>query len=356
MTINQLIPRRPEKRQSADRPSGFGSASASASASTWSWASASIFRRWRWTRARIAGIVIAMTFMALSRPQMVYADDSQCDLPPKILVLRGLFEVFSLGMNDLARKLRCRGYDVKLTSWALAPLEAKCCDRQPLVIVGHSLGGRMCGWVPRSLKKCGKRVPLVILVDANLVQRIPNNVDKCVHLFVTNEIGLFHGSPVRGESAGMNIVNRNVSCGQPSWMHGGVSHFNIDSTDWVHDIIINEIAKTFPAPGHSAFARLMPVPKTALDPDTRRRSSLAKAPTRASAFLDLRPSSLHVERFERNAAAEAEVAVVAWRPTRPESNQRPIRERGESPRADAGTDQPLTRPPRIRLPQHTLDS
>ena len=39
-----------------------------------------------------------------------------------------------------------------------------------------------------------------------------------------------------------------VSRGEPSWFEGGVNHFDIDATPWVHQIIIHEIAKTFPLP------------------------------------------------------------------------------------------------------------
>jgi pimeloyl-ACP methyl ester carboxylesterase len=164
---------------------------------------------------------------------------------PKILVLRGVFEVFSLGMNDLARKLRCHGYDAEVTSWMLALGRVECCDQRPLVVVGHSLGGRMCAWASRKLKSCGRRVPLIIVVDANLLQRIPPNVDKCLNLYVTNKVGIFHGSPVKPESRCTHIVNWDISQGQPPWYAGGVNHFDIDSTDWVHEIIINEIDAMF---------------------------------------------------------------------------------------------------------------
>jgi hypothetical protein len=103
----------------------------------------------------------------------------------------------------------------------------------------------MCAWVSRKLMKCGERVPLIIIVDANLWQPIPPNVDKCLNLYVTNKIGIFHGSPVYPEFPSTPIVNWDVSQGQPPWYAGGVNHFDIDSTDWVHQIIIDEINATF---------------------------------------------------------------------------------------------------------------
>lgn len=205
-------------------------------------------RRSRWKRwtAALAVVVLVTSFSGGSAS----ANDRtyECTLPPKILVLRGVFEVFSLGMNDLAKKLACRGYDVTLTSWSLALHETVCADERPYVIIGHSLGGRMCRWVPWKLGKCGKRVPLVIIVDANLVKPIPANVDRCLNLYVTNPFGIFHGSPVRGESPCTEIINWDVSQGQPSCVQGGVNHFDIDATAWVHDIIIDELEEGFPSP------------------------------------------------------------------------------------------------------------
>ena len=196
---------------------------------------------------RIMVLIAATAMLTMCGRNALAGNPNSCyTSPPKILVLRGVFEVFSLGMNDLAQKLACRGYDVKATSWSLALLEAQCEDNRPYVVIGHSLGGRMCAWTSRKLMSCGKRVPLIIIVDANVVQRIPANVDRCVHLYVTNPLGIFHGSPVRAESPCTEIVNWDVSRGQPSMFEGGVNHFNIDATPWVHQIIINEIERMFP--------------------------------------------------------------------------------------------------------------
>jgi len=164
-------------------------------------------------------------------------------------------EVFSLGMNDLAEKLECRGYDVELTSWSMALFHAKCSDPRPIVVIGHSLGGRMCAWVSRKLQQCGATVPLIIIVDANVIQSIPRNVERCVHFYVTNELGIFHGRPVRPESLATDVVNWDVSRGQPPWYRGGVNHFDIDATPWVHDMIIREIEHRFPQPYRSAKVR-----------------------------------------------------------------------------------------------------
>lgn len=199
-------------------------------------------------RQMVVGVVMFLMILSGRLPTSATEPNYRFDRPPKILVLRGLCEVFSLGMNDLTKKLACCGYDVRVTSWTLALAEAKCAEGQPIVVIGHSLGGRACAWVSRKLMSCGERVPLIIIVDANLIQSIPPNVDRCLNLYVTNRLGVFHGSPVRAESSETEIINWDISEGKRWLFEGGVDHFDIDATPWVHQIIIDEIATSFPKP------------------------------------------------------------------------------------------------------------
>jgi hypothetical protein len=199
-------------------------------------------------RLLIVGVLLSVTLSVARNPARAAEQMYRFDKPPKILVLRGLCEVFSLGMNDLTKKLAHCGYDVKVTSWTLALAEAKCERGQPLVVIGHSLGGRACAWVSRKLMSCGERVPLIIIVDANLIQSIPPNVDRCLNLYVTNRLGIFHGSPVRAESSETEVINWDISEGKRWLFEGGVDHFDIDATPWVHQIILDEIATSFPKP------------------------------------------------------------------------------------------------------------
>jgi hypothetical protein len=191
-------------------------------------------------------VIVIAALLISSSGSVASAQECLPEAAPKIIVMRGLLEIFSLGMNDLAEKLRCRGYDATSTSWTLALFSLDYSGDRPVIVIGHSLGGRMCGWASRILKSHGQRVPLIFVVDANLLTSIPSNVDKCVNLYVTNELGIFHGSPVWAESPETQIVNWDVSRGQPSMFVGGVNHFDIDATDWVHDIIIREIECRFP--------------------------------------------------------------------------------------------------------------
>src|SRR5688572_17825702 len=67
--------------------------------------------------------------------------------PPRAIVLRGFFGVFSLGMDGLARELREQGVEVEVVQhwswlWAVSEIlqERAAGKVRPIVLVGHSQG------------------------------------------------------------------------------------------------------------------------------------------------------------------------------------------------------------------------
>ena len=77
----------------------------------------------------------------------------------KVLIVRGILTVFSLGMDELAKKLRRKGYDVQVTTAAKSNQAAKRMrddirrrgNNHPLIIIGHSLGGDLAPKTRRDL-------------------------------------------------------------------------------------------------------------------------------------------------------------------------------------------------------------
>ncbi len=180
------------------------------------------------------------------------ADEPVPPAGPRILIIRGVFNVFSTGLDDLGQKLRERGYDVEVSSpggcWAGALRLREAYERDPrggpLVIIGHSMGGRACLHISRYLEAYNIPVKLVVVIDANAWVTCPENVDRCVNLYVTNSYGVFHGSPVRGESAA-RVLNYDVTkVERPAWADP-VDHFNIDNSPWMHGVIVGEIDRAY---------------------------------------------------------------------------------------------------------------
>jgi hypothetical protein len=174
--------------------------------------------------------------------------------PPavRVLLIRGVFNVFSTGMDELGQLLRDRGYEVEVSSpggcWAAALRLRETYERDPhggpLIIMGHSMGGRACLHISRYLESYGIPVKLVVIIDANPWATVPDNVERCVNLYVTNPFGVFHGSPVHAAGTS-HVLNYDVTkCQRPDWADP-VHHFNIDNSEWMHQVILTEVARVY---------------------------------------------------------------------------------------------------------------
>ena len=172
--------------------------------------------------------------------------------PGRVLIIRGVLNMFSLGLDDLACKLSSRGYRVDVAPPSMALLAAESiaaeCQRDPtvgpLVIIGHSLGGRFCCAIPWRWKEHGLAVKLVVILDANPLTPVADNVERCVNLYVTNSSGLFHGQDVYAVDPRVDLVNLDMTkVDRPSGVPG-VTHFNIDDSAWIHRLVIEEVDRS----------------------------------------------------------------------------------------------------------------
>jgi len=168
----------------------------------------------------------------------------------RVLVFRGAMNIFSLGLDDMARQLRRDGYDVYIAppTWGVAPglqLQRKYLsrdDRRPVILVGHSMGVRTCLGVAKWLQANDVPVELLLALDAHPNARVPSNVQRCVNLYVTNPLRIFHGMPMTAEDPHTPILNLDITrLKRPGWARS-VDHFNIDNSLWIRQIALNEIA------------------------------------------------------------------------------------------------------------------
>jgi hypothetical protein len=178
-----------------------------------------------------------------------------------VLIIRGAFTVFSLGMDSLGEELRKRGLEVEVVpafqaSSAAARLGDKYLKRQdsgPLVIIGHSKGGHLAPRCARELQARRIPVKLVVIVDNPNESIVPANVERCVNFYHTNMLGVFHGLPARAEDGRTEIVNADINR-LPSRKKGGyIDHFNMDASPWIHSLIVAEVLR---ACGESPAAAL----------------------------------------------------------------------------------------------------
>ncbi len=187
-----------------------------------------------------------------------------------VYLLRGLANVFSLGMDDLAAKLNARGIPASVHEYgqwaALADAAAR--SREPVVIVGHSLGADAAVEMAQRMTALGAPPRLVVTFDPVGVTQIGPAAGRFINYYQSNNgygKRLAAGPGFRG-----NLQNRNLDGA------GGLDHFNIEKSPRLHAEVIASIQSM------TAPARPKPKPAPAAAPGAEPAATGA-APARQSA-------------------------------------------------------------------------
>jgi hypothetical protein len=126
--------------------------------------------------------------------------NQQAQGPAQVYLLRGFLNVFSLGMDDIARKLQAGGISATVMNHADADFIASriltaynAGDRGPIVLIGHSLGADAIVDVAATLARYNVPVALLILFDGTEEHQIPANVATAInytkHFMITPQFG-----------------------------------------------------------------------------------------------------------------------------------------------------------------------
>ena len=110
----------------------------------------------------------------------------------EIYLMRGLANVFSRGIDDMARQLRDRGYDAanfSYTEWRsvaedIVRRNSKKKVSYPVVIIGHSLGGNESSKFANYLVDRGVPVALVVAFDPVETGHVNNGVARVVNYYL----------------------------------------------------------------------------------------------------------------------------------------------------------------------------
>jgi pimeloyl-ACP methyl ester carboxylesterase len=156
-----------------------------------------------------------------------------------VVLLRGGLNIFSTGMDELAKKLRAAGFDA--TSYGHADWErlaAEARDRykktkKPFVLIGHSWGALAAILLADELQKSNTPVDLMILYDTTETVKIPTNVRRVVNFNSSTTIGL--GLTVTGRSGFQGRID-NIDVPE-------FGHLDMDNAAPLHTRSINEVRK-----------------------------------------------------------------------------------------------------------------
>ena len=154
-----------------------------------------------------------------------------------VYLLRGLLNVFSLGMDTLADELNARGVYATVdnhTSWqGLADQAAaryKAGTEGPIIIIGHSLGADAVMEMSAYLGAKGVPVALAVPFDGTQSFAASGNIQRLLNLTQRNYAYMRKGPSFKG-----TLVNFDVSS-DPS-----IDHLNIDKSPRLHAKVIAEV-------------------------------------------------------------------------------------------------------------------
>lgn len=156
-----------------------------------------------------------------------------------IYLLRGLFNVYSLGMDSLAARLRTQGYASIVTTWDSAPAIAERIiakyrrgETAPLVLIGHSLGSNAVIQIANQLAQQNIPVGLAVTFDVTEPLVVPANVERFINFYQRNGFGKV-ASPApgfKGEFSNLDLSGDT-----------NLNHVNIDESPQLQSFVVNRV-------------------------------------------------------------------------------------------------------------------
>ena len=199
-----------------------------------------------------ARAVTAETATAAAPPPP--ADQPAATAPPRgrIYLFRGaLGPIFSRGMDSLTEKLEQAGFTASVNEFTICRLIAAKAvreyreDPEPIILIGHSMGGLCTIIFSEILQEENIPVSLDVAIDpAHVTPSVPLNVERFFNIFLSETVlggGDVKPSPgYQGHYASYDLS-----------LHDEVTHINIEKMDQVHAQLITKIAQlaTTPAKG-----------------------------------------------------------------------------------------------------------
>jgi len=154
----------------------------------------------------------AMTATSRKRAPAVDVEEAQ------IYLIRGLFGVFSSGMDEMAAQFKAQGYsNVSLWSWTDVEQIAhdiiaghNAGDNAHVVLIGHSLGSNAVVQVADRLANAGIPVDLAVTFDITENLVVPLNVHAFFNFYQNNGFGRPAVKPAdfTGEFSNIDLSNQ----------------------------------------------------------------------------------------------------------------------------------------------------
>jgi pimeloyl-ACP methyl ester carboxylesterase len=220
--------------------------------------------------AAIAGAVLLIDALALARPafalERLAASNARPDAqrkgsqgaspdatPPvaepspiqpqgRVYLFRGaLGLIFSRGMDKLAGRIERAGITANVYEFTVCGLITSAAIEDykqspfPIVLIGHSMGGRCALQFAEKLKDEGIPVSLVVTIDpAHMSPDVPSNVERFINIFLSKDV-LGGGDIKPSKDFAGHYASYDMQ------QHSEVLHINIDKMDLIHQQLVAKI-------------------------------------------------------------------------------------------------------------------
>jgi hypothetical protein len=164
-----------------------------------------------------------------------------------VYLLRGAFNIFSLGMDELAAKLERMGVRTTVTNYLAwqaladqAAVEYKSGRVGAIILVGHSSGATAVTEMAARLSQLGVPVSLAIGFDPTSHETATGNVDRYINYYIGHGMGT---TVDRGAQYGGTLENVDMENNRD------IGHFNIDKNQAPQERVIGDIRASLSSPG-----------------------------------------------------------------------------------------------------------
>jgi hypothetical protein len=192
-----------------------------------------------WNRAAAMTLVLCVAALTLGAPSEATTKTPR----GSIYLMRGLANVFSLGLDTLNDKLHARGVDSHVLNYASWMSIAGQIEKRykadknalPVVLMGHSFGADSTLLLAAELGKAKIPVALIVNFDAVNNIKVPANVRHVVNFYEStgNGLALSGGPGFRGQLENIDV----------SKVDNTIGHLNIEKSPRLHTWAISEVLR-----------------------------------------------------------------------------------------------------------------
>ena len=181
---------------------------------------------------------------------------------PHVYLMRGLLNIFSLGMDQLAAKVDHNGVDASVYNHSVADSVVAAIvqkyrgDHGPYILVGHSLGANAVMIMAQELNAQGVPIALVIPFDGTGSYAAPSNVSCVINLTQRKYAYMQAGAGFHGKLSNVDVSSDTT-----------IDHITIDKSPRLQAMALKEILQAAhgqscrPGTNAPAIARSKEAPK-----------------------------------------------------------------------------------------------